>query len=185
MPTLERVPALVATGFLAIPVAEALVTLPSEVVMQIEGAPIDADLADTAAFSEAYGYPLAGGANCIVVAGKRGDDVRYAACVVLASTKLDVNRVVKQLLDVRKASFAPMDEAVELTGMEYGGITPIGLPSSWPLYIDARVLDAPEVVIGAGRRAAKLFLPGAALTALPNVTVVEGLATEPVSPPAG
>jgi len=185
MPTLERVPALVATGFLAIPVAEALVALPTEVVMKIEGAPIDADLADTAAFAEAYGYPLAGGANCIVVAGKRGDEIRYAACVVLASTKLDVNRVVKQLLDVRKASFAPMDEAVELTGMEYGGITPIGLPSSWPLYIDARVLDAPEVVIGAGRRAAKLFLPGAALTALPNVTVVEGLATDPVSPTAG
>ena len=178
MPTLDRVPALVATGFLAIPVAEALVALPSDVLASIEGAPIDPELADTAAFSEAYAYPLSGGANCIVVAGKRGDEVRYAACVVLASTKLDVNRVVRQLLDVRKASFAPMEEAVSLTGMEYGGITPIGLPSSWPLYVDARVLDAPEVVIGAGRRAAKLFLPGARLTALPNVTVVEGLATE-------
>jgi prolyl-tRNA editing enzyme YbaK/EbsC (Cys-tRNA(Pro) deacylase) len=181
MPTLERVPALVATGFLAIPVAEALVALPTNLLTRIEAASIDPDLADTAAFSEAYGFPLEGGANCIVVAGKRGDEVRYAACVVLASTKLDVNRVVKKLLDVRKASFAPMDEAVELTGMEYGGITPIGLPPSWPVYVDERVLRAPDVVIGAGRRAAKVFLPGAVLAALPNVTVVGGLATDPVS----
>jgi prolyl-tRNA editing enzyme YbaK/EbsC (Cys-tRNA(Pro) deacylase) len=176
MPTLERVPALVATGFLAIPVAEALVRLPANVLNTIEGAPIDPDLAGTAAFSEAYGYPLTGGANCIVVAGKRGDDVRYAACVVLASTKLDVNRVVRKLLDVRKASFAPMDDAVARSGMEYGGITPIGLPAEWPVYVDARVLQAPEVVVGAGRRGAKLFLPGAAVGALPNAIVVEGLA---------
>ncbi|MBT2501547.1 YbaK/EbsC family protein [Curtobacterium sp. ISL-83] len=177
MPTLERVPALVATGFLAIPVAQALVALPSALLNRIEAAPIDADLADTAAFSEAYGFPLDGGANCIIVLGKRGDEVRFAACVVLASTKLDVNRVVKKLLDVRKASFAPMDQAVELTGMEYGGITPIGLPASWPVYVDARVLDAPDVVIGAGLRGAKVFLPGAVLAGLPGVTVVEGLAT--------
>lgn len=182
MPTLDRSPALVATGFLAIPVAQALVGLPSDLLTRIEAAPIDPELADTAAFSEAYGYPLDGGANCIVVAGRRGDEVRYAACVVLASTKLDVNRVVKRLLDVRKASFAPMDQAVELTGMEYGGITPIGLPADWPVYVDARVLDAPEVVVGAGLRGAKVFLPGVVLAALPNVRVVEGLATEPVSP---
>ncbi len=178
MPTLDRVPALVATGFLAIPVAEALVALPSNLLSTVEGAPIDADLADTAAFSEAYGYPLSGGANCIIVAGKRGEDVRYAACVVLASTKLDVNRVVKKLLDVRKASFAPMDDAVALTGMEYGGITPDRSARDWPVYVDARVLRAPEVVIGAGRRGAKLFLPGTTLAALPGVTVVEGLATD-------
>ncbi|WP_260217237.1 YbaK/EbsC family protein [Curtobacterium sp. PhB115] len=97
--------------------------------------------------------------------------------MVLASTKLDVNRVVKRLLDVRKASFAPMDDAVALTGMEYGGITPIGLPASWPVYVDSRVLEAPETVIGAGLRGAKVFLPGAVLGALPWVTVVEGLAT--------
>ena len=98
--------------------------------------------------------------------------------MVLASTKLDVNRVVKKLLDVRKASFAPMDDAVALTGMEYGGITPIGLPADWPVYVDARVLDGPEVVVGAGLRGAKVFLPGRTLAALPNVTVVEGLATD-------
>uniref|UniRef100_A0A942T6X1 YbaK/EbsC family protein n=1 Tax=Neobacillus citreus TaxID=2833578 RepID=A0A942T6X1_9BACI len=178
MPTLQRVPALVASGQLAIPVAEALVSLPADVLGRIEAAPIDPELADTAAFSEAYGFPLEGGANCIVVAGKRGEDTRYAACVVLAHTRLDVNRVVKKLLDVRKASFAPMEQAVELTGMEYGGITPIGLPSSWPVYVDSRVQDAPEVVIGAGLRGAKVFLPGSVLAALPHVQVVEGLATE-------
>ncbi|MGL3198545.1 MULTISPECIES: YbaK/EbsC family protein [Curtobacterium] len=177
MPTLQRVPALVASGQLAIPVAEALVGLPEDVLARIEAAPVDPTLADTAAFSEAYGFPVEGGANCIVVAGKRGEDVRYAACIVLAHTRLDVNRVVKKLLDVRKASFAPMDEAVRLTGMEYGGITPIGLPTSWPVYVDARVQDAPEVVIGAGLRGAKLFLPGTVLAALPHVQVVEGLAT--------
>ncbi|MFJ3034814.1 YbaK/EbsC family protein [Curtobacterium pusillum] len=176
MPTLQRVPALTAPELLAAPVASALAELPTELTDRIEVAPIDPELADTAAFSEAYGFPLDGGANCIVVAGKRGEDVRFAACVVLASTRLDVNRTVKKLLDVRKASFAPMDQAVDLTGMEYGGITPIGLPAAWPVYVDSRVLDAPDAVIGAGRRAAKLFLPGSVLGVLPDVQVVEGLA---------
>ncbi|PZE83298.1 YbaK/EbsC family protein [Curtobacterium sp. MCBD17_032] len=179
MPTLNRMPVLLATGSIAIPVAEALVALPFEVLQRIEAAPIDPELADTAAFSEAYGFPVAGGANCIVVAGKRGDTVTYAACVVLASTKLDVNRTVKGLLGARKVSFAPMEDAVERTSMEYGGITPIGLPADWPVYVDARVLAAPEVVIGAGVRGAKLFLPGAVLAELPRVEVVEGLAVEP------
>ncbi|PYY38886.1 YbaK/EbsC family protein [Curtobacterium sp. MCPF17_046] len=181
MPTLNRMPVLLATGSIAIPVAEALVALPFEVLQRIEAAPIDPELADTAAFSEAYGFPVAGGANCIVVAGKRGDTVTYAACVVLASTKLDVNRTVKGLLGARKVSFAPMEDAVERTGMEYGGITPIGLPADWSVYVDARVLEAPEVVIGAGVRGAKLFLPGAVLAALPRVEVVEGLAVEPAA----
>ena len=179
MLSLQRMPALVATGSLAIPVAEALVKLPFSTLQRIEAATIDPELADTTAFSQAYGFPLAGGANCIVVAGRRGDVVTYAACVVLASTKLDVNRTVKRLLDVRKVSFAPMDDAVRLTGMEYGGITPVGLPADWRVYVDTRVLAAPEVVIGAGVRAAKLFLPGAVLGALPGVAVVEGLATDP------
>lgn len=184
MPTLERVPALVATGFLAIPVAEALVALPSDVLSTIEGAPIDADLADTAAFSEAYGYPLAGGANCIVVAGKRGDELRYAACVVLASTKLDVNRVVKQLLDVRKASFAPMDQAVELTGMEYGA-SPRSDCRRRGRSTSTRVCSTHPRSSSGPAACRQAVPPGRALTALPNVTVVEGLATEAVSPTAG
>jgi prolyl-tRNA editing enzyme YbaK/EbsC (Cys-tRNA(Pro) deacylase) len=176
MPTLERFPVRSATDLVAEPVAVALAALPDELADRIEVAAIDPDLADTSAFSEAYGFPLDGGANCIVVVGKRAGEVTYAACIVLASTRLDVNRTVKQLLWTRKASFAPMDEAVALIGMEYGGITPIGLPADWPVYVDARVRDVPEAVIGAGVRAAKLFLPGDALAALPHVEVVEGLA---------
>ena len=139
-------------------------------------APIDADLADTAAFCAAYEVGLDVSANCVVVAGKREGVVRYAACIVLATTRADVNGVARRALDVRKASFAPMAEAVELTGMEYGGITPIGLPAQWPILVDARVIATPHVIIGSGVRYSKIALPGPALGALPGATVVEDLA---------
>jgi prolyl-tRNA editing enzyme YbaK/EbsC (Cys-tRNA(Pro) deacylase) len=141
-------------------------------------APIDGDLADTAAFCEAYGVTLGQSANCVIVAGHRGDVTRYAACVVLATTRADVNGVVRRHLDVRKASFAPMDDAVRLTGMEYGGITPIGLPQSWPVLVDARVVAMPHVIIGSGVRHSKLSIAGPALGALPGAEVIEGLARE-------
>ena len=96
-------------------------------------AEIDPALADTAEFCAAYGSPMDGSANCVVVAGRRGDDTRYAACLVLATTRADVNGLVRRRLNARKASFAPMDDAVALTGMEYGGITPVGLPAEWPV----------------------------------------------------
>jgi prolyl-tRNA editing enzyme YbaK/EbsC (Cys-tRNA(Pro) deacylase) len=139
-------------------------------------APIDPDVADTAAFCEAYGVALDASANCVVVAGRRGGDTRLAACVVLATTRADVNNLVRRRLDARKASFAPMDLAVAETGMEHGGITPIGLPPSWPLLIDRAVVDTPEVVVGSGLRRSKLALPGASLAALPGAEVVDGLA---------
>ncbi len=139
-------------------------------------APIDADLADTAAFCAAYDVGLDESANCVVVAGKREGVTRYAACLVLATTRADVNGVARRALDVRKASFAPMADAVELTGMEYGGITPIGLPLQWPILVDARVVTTPYVVIGSGVRHSKIALPGAALAALPGARVVEDLA---------
>jgi prolyl-tRNA editing enzyme YbaK/EbsC (Cys-tRNA(Pro) deacylase) len=139
-------------------------------------APIDPDLADTAAFCEAYQVDLEVSANCVVVAGKRGGEVRYAACMVLATTRADVNNLVRRHLDVRKASFAPMDDAVALTGMEYGGITPIGLPDGWPVLIDASVAGTPYVVIGSGLRRSKIVLPGAALATLPGAEVIDGLA---------
>jgi prolyl-tRNA editing enzyme YbaK/EbsC (Cys-tRNA(Pro) deacylase) len=142
-------------------------------------APIDATLADTAAFCEAYDVPLEISANCVIVAGRRGEVTRYAACMVLATTRLDVNSVVRGLLDARKASFAPMEDAVRLTGMEYGGITPIGIPSDWALYVDSRIPELPEVIIGAGIRGAKVLLPGSALAELPRAEVVEGLAKDP------
>jgi prolyl-tRNA editing enzyme YbaK/EbsC (Cys-tRNA(Pro) deacylase) len=140
-------------------------------------APIDPDLADTAAFCAAYDVALAQSANCVVVAGKRGGEIRYAACMVLATTRADVNGVVRRHLDARKASFAPMDEAVALTGMEYGGITPIGLPEGWPVLVDAAVVAAGPVVIGSGIRGSKLELPGEALADLPGAVVLDGLAT--------
>lgn len=141
---------------------------------------IDPDLSDTAAFCAAHDLPLETAANCVVVAGTRAGVTRYAACVALATTRVDVNGLVRRRLDARRASFAPMDDAVRLTGMEYGGITPIGLPSEWALWVDAAVAATPEVVIGAGVRRAKLLVPGAVLAALPGAEVVPDLA-RPVS----
>ena len=139
-------------------------------------APIDADLADTAAFCEAYAVPLEASANCVVLAGKREGEVRMAACVVLATTRADVNGVARRWLDVRKISFAPMDDAVAVTGMEYGGITPIGLPAEWPILVDSRVIEQPAIVIGSGVRRSKIVLPGVALGQYPGVHVIEDLA---------
>jgi prolyl-tRNA editing enzyme YbaK/EbsC (Cys-tRNA(Pro) deacylase) len=162
------------TDLVAGPVAAALADWPpAEAVL---AAAIDPDLADTAAFCERYGVELADSANCVVIAGRRGEDVRYAACIVLATTRADVNTVVRKRLDARRASFAPMADAVTLTGMEYGGITPIGLPASWPVLVDAAVLDRDVVVIGSGLRRSKIALPAALLARLPNAEVVEGLA---------
>jgi prolyl-tRNA editing enzyme YbaK/EbsC (Cys-tRNA(Pro) deacylase) len=158
---------------LADPVTKALAALPDPEDVGV--ASIDPDLADTAAFCEAYGSPLTASANCVVVAGKRAGAERFAACLVLATTRADVNGVVRKRLDVRKASFAPMDTAVELTGMAYGGITPLGLPPEWPLLIDAAVAAAPELVIGSGVRGSKLLITGATLAALPNAEVIEAL----------
>jgi prolyl-tRNA editing enzyme YbaK/EbsC (Cys-tRNA(Pro) deacylase) len=140
-------------------------------------APIDPELADTAAFCAAYDVGLDVSANCVVVAGKREGEVRYAACLVLATTRADVNGVVRRHLDVRKASFAPMAQVVELTGMAYGGITPIGLPDGWSVLVDAAVAGTPTVVIGSGVRHSKIVLPGQALRRLPGAVVIEGLAT--------
>lgn len=179
--TLKLEPAMSRLDLLAKPVAAALEMWPPEAPIdgdQVLVAPIDATLADTAAFCEAYGVTLAESANCVIVAGRRGEITRYAACVVLATTRADVNGVVRRHLDVRKASFAPMDDAVRLTGMEYGGITPIGLPASWPVLVDARVVATPHVIIGSGVRNSKIAIAGPALGALPGAEVIDGLARE-------
>ncbi|MCU1415942.1 MAG: YbaK/prolyl-tRNA synthetase associated protein [Schumannella sp.] len=170
---LDLVPALDHPELLAPPVAAA-------VTSEMQVAPIDGTLADTAAFCEAYDVPLEISANCVIVAGHRREVIRYAACMVLATTRLDVNGVVRQLLDARKASFAPMDDAVALSGMEYGGITPVGIPDDWALFVDSRIPALPQVIIGAGIRAAKILLPGAALAGLPGAQAIEGLAREAV-----
>jgi prolyl-tRNA editing enzyme YbaK/EbsC (Cys-tRNA(Pro) deacylase) len=167
-------PAVSRPDLLADPVAKALALLPdADRVGVVE---IDPALADTAKFCAAYGSPLSASANCVVVSGRRSGEERLAACLVLATTRADVNGVVRRRLDVRKASFAPMDAAVELTGMAYGGITPIGLPPDWPLLLDPAVAQAPELVVGSGVRGSKLLVPGPVLAALPNAEVVESLA---------
>ncbi|RIV36426.1 YbaK/EbsC family protein [Micromonospora radicis] len=179
MGTLKTEPARTRPDLLAAPVAAALAQWPADAPVDVDAvlvAPIDAELADTAAFCAAYEVGLAESANCVVVAGKRDGVLRYAACLVLATTRVDVNGVARRALDVRKASFAPMADAVESTGMEYGGITPIGLPPQWPILVDARVVTAPYVVVGSGVRHSKIALPGPALAALPNARMVEDLA---------
>ncbi|GAA4595234.1 YbaK/EbsC family protein [Actinoplanes octamycinicus] len=181
MGSLQTEPAQSRPDLLAPPVAKALAVWPEEApidVDQVLVAPIDGSLADTAAFCEAYGVSLAESANCVIVAGRRGEVTKYAACIVLATTRADVNGVVRRHLDVRKCSFAPMDEAVSLTGMEYGGITPIGLPADWPILVDSRVIATPHVIVGSGVRHSKIAVAGPALGALPGAQVIEGLAKE-------
>jgi prolyl-tRNA editing enzyme YbaK/EbsC (Cys-tRNA(Pro) deacylase) len=134
---------------------------------------IDPDDADTAALVAAAGVPLDGSANCVVVAGRRDGEERVAACIVLASTRADVNNAVKKILAVRKASFLTMDRAVEESGMEYGGITPVGLPAGWRLLIDTKVAQTEWLLIGSGVRRSKLVVRGADLAALPNAEVVD------------
>lgn len=176
--TLDLQAALDRPELLASPVAAALRALHPELTAQVHVAPIDADLADTAAFCAAYDIGLDVSANCVIIAGTRGEVTRFAACVVLATTRLDVNGVVRKLLDARKASFAPMADAVAMSGMEYGGITPVGLPSDWALYLDARVAALPSAIVGSGIRASKLELPGTVLAALPGAIVIDDLAKD-------
>ena len=142
---------------------------------QIRVTAIDPDLADTAAFCAAYGVGLDESANCVIVAAKRAGETTYAACMILATTRADINGLVRRHLGARKISFAPMDDAVTLTGMEYGGITPIGLPADWPILVDPAVAEAPSVVVGSGIRGSKIRLPGVALTRLPQAIVLPGL----------
>ncbi|MFC6882117.1 MULTISPECIES: YbaK/EbsC family protein [Actinomadura] len=165
--SLEWGPAAERADLLAGPVAAALGTAPDARVAEI-----DPELADTAAFCERYGVPLEASANCVIVAAKRGGEVSYAACMVLATDRADVNGVVRKHLGARKASFAPMAEATELTGMEYGGITPVGLPAGWPVLVDEAVVAAGDVVVGSGLRRSKLLLAGKTLAALPDAEVV-------------
>ncbi|HEY8438772.1 MAG TPA: YbaK/EbsC family protein [Candidatus Limnocylindrales bacterium] len=134
----------------------------------------DPALADTAAFCAAYGFALEDSANTIVVVGK-GQPPVYAACVVLATHRLDVNRAIKARLG-RKSSFASPDETRELTGMAIGGVTAFGLPPDLPLWIDAAVMERPRIVLGGGSRSWKVLAPPSILRTLPNAEVVEGLA---------
>ncbi|MGY1741721.1 MULTISPECIES: YbaK/EbsC family protein [unclassified Blastococcus] len=169
--SLTWLPAAERPELLGAPVAAALPALGGAAWV----AAIDEDLADTAAFSEAYDVPLTASANCVVVAARRAGQTTLAACLVLATTRADVNGLVRRHLGARKASFAPQDVAVAESGMAYGGITPVGLPAGWPVLVDAAVAAGDLLVVGSGTRGSKLAVPGAVLATLPGAEVVEGL----------
>jgi prolyl-tRNA editing enzyme YbaK/EbsC (Cys-tRNA(Pro) deacylase) len=152
-------------------VAEAIATYD----LQAEELACDPDFADTAAFNEKYGFTPEQAANTIVVVSKKVEPTKYAVCVVLASTRLDVNKMVTKLLDIKRASFADGETTRQLTGMEIGGVTAIGI-SNHPIFIDAAVMDQPKVVMGGGNRSSKVVLTPNELLKLPNVSVVSELA---------
>jgi len=171
--SLTSLPALAHPGLLGPSVAAALAGWSAG--DQVAVVEIDPELADTAAMTEAYDVPLTASANCVVVSGRRDGQERVAACVVRADTRADVNSLVKRLLDVRKASFLAMERAVEESGMEYGGITPVGLPEGWRLLVDEACVDLEVAIVGSGVRRSKLLLPGRLLADLPRAEVVPGL----------
>ena len=152
------------------PVAAALRYVPDALVAEIDPA-----FADTDALCAEYGLPLEWSVNAVVVKGVRAGVEKYVVCMTPAHQRVDVNNVVRRRLDARKASFAPMDEAVSLTGMEYGGITPMGVPVDWPIWVDPDALAIEWACIGSGVRGSKLFIPGRAFLDLPSAEVVEGL----------
>lgn len=168
---LDWTPAADRPDLLAEPVRAAL-TGPDPAIPKALVAEIDPEFADTAEFCRRYAVPLEASANCVVVAARRGGQTRMAACMVPATHRADVNGVVRRHLGARKASFAPMAEATGATGMEYGGITPVGLPADWPLLVDELVAARPQVVIGSGVRRSKLLVPGEALAGLLGAEVL-------------
>ena len=135
-------------------------------------AAIDPTLADTAAFCEHYRISMDDGANCVIVQARRGERTWYAACLVRGSNRLDVNGAVRRHLGARRLSFASMDDAIAMTGMEYGGITPIGMPEQWPILVDESVAAHERLIVGSGIRGSKLLVTGTFLAALPNAEVL-------------
>lgn len=161
-------------GLVAEPTAELLKSI-SNVDQEVGVTEIDANFSDTAAFCEHYEVGLAQTVNCVIIKATRGDKNWYAACMIFGNSRADVNGLIRRHLDARKASFAPMEEAVTLTKMEYGGITAVGLPAGWPILVDKAVAEATEVVIGSGIRKSKLVVTGSFLASLPNAIVLEGM----------
>ena len=135
----------------------------------------DPGLADTAAFCAAYGYSPDNSANTIVTIGK-SDPPIFVACIALATTRLDINGVVRRRLEVRKASFAPSADTAAITGMQIGGVTPFALPPTIPIWVDGEVTRREQLILGGGSRSIKVLCPPRTLLAMPNVTVIEGLA---------
>lgn len=171
--TLNIVPANLHLDLLAESVQKAIATLPN--IESAGVAEINPDFSDTAGFCEHYKVDMNQSANCVVLEAKRAEKSWFAVCVILGDTRADINGLARKNLDARKVSFAPMERAVAQTGMEYGAITPVGLPKDWPILIDKAVADSEYVIIGSGIRKSKLAVPGNLLASLPNVQVLEGL----------
>jgi len=167
--TLSLAPASAHPELLAAPVRDFLAAHPDDRVLV--GA-IDAELVDTAAFCDAYRIDPSAGANCVVVEAKRGEVRTLAACLIRGNDRIDVNGAVRRMLDARRASFAPLDLVIEATGMEYGCVTPLGLPPGWPILVDEAVAASGPLVVGAGIRGAKLLVTGEYLVGLPGARVV-------------
>lgn len=142
---------------------------------EVMAAPIDPNFAGSAEFCEQYQVPENLGANCVVIEAVRGESRFLAACLVPIGTRADLNKTVRKLLEVRRVSFAPLEEVLQLTGMEYGGITPIGLPDGLPILIDSRVAALEKLIVGGGYRKSKLLVPGAFLAELPGARVIDNL----------
>lgn len=145
------------------------------VTPEVEVIDCDPALADTAAFCAAYGYSPDDAANAIVVIGKSEPPV-FAMCLVLATTRLDVNKAVRKRFGTKKASFASAEQTIELTGMAIGGVTPFAVPDDLPIWVDAAVLQRERIVVGGGSRSCRVVGPPAMLTELASVEVVDGLA---------
>jgi prolyl-tRNA editing enzyme YbaK/EbsC (Cys-tRNA(Pro) deacylase) len=136
-------------------------------------AEINPDFADTASFCKEYGIDLGISTNCLVIEAKRADEVWYAACLVLATDTADINGIVRRQLGARKTSFAPMDTTLRLTQMEYGGITPVGLPSDWPILVDEAIMNNEVVIVGGGNRGSKIALVTEIFHSLPNAKIMK------------
>ena len=170
---LDLKPASQHLDWLAPPTAAVIGLIPNAQVFTID--PADAD---TATLTSKLNLPLSDSGNAVLISGSRQGDIRHCCCMTAADRRVDVNHVVRKRLDVRKCSFASMEEAVTLSGMEYGAITPIGLPPDWPVWLDQHLSQVEWVLIGSGVRTSKLVVPGAALLRLPGAQLVDGLTME-------
>jgi prolyl-tRNA editing enzyme YbaK/EbsC (Cys-tRNA(Pro) deacylase) len=147
-------------------------------VEEILVAPIDAEYADSAKFCEHYGVNPKDGANCVVAVAVRGENRTFAACLIPVNCRADLNNTARKTLGAKKISFAPLDEVLAETKMEYGGITPLGLPENYPILIDSRIAEMKRLIVGGGFRKSKLSVPGKVLAELPNAVIVENLGRE-------
>jgi prolyl-tRNA editing enzyme YbaK/EbsC (Cys-tRNA(Pro) deacylase) len=147
-------------------------------VEEIWVTPIDTEYADSAKFCEHYGVDPKDGANCVVAVATRGETRTFAACLIPVNCRADLNNVARKTLGAKRVSFAPLDEVLAETGMEYGGITPLGLPETYPILIDSRIAAMERLIVGGGFRRSKISVPGKVLAELPNALVVEGLGRE-------